>query len=337
MLKRIPVAQIDYIMSLEGFVHAKDEVEVVNNYISEITGKKPQDKDQDDSESLQSREAISVGNFIFTENILTYDTFLSILDDTQRKSRKQSLDNMLNEASTQDPHSKNSSNHTGGAGSNSPQDNTENQKCQLKPSGGHVSILEPIGVEANPNYIDSLLVLTRNQSIELPSELPFIVQVERINEILLRVITGKTDGQHPAFDFQKMMLHMVDMSKYTAFKKLVSQTAHVLKTRTSHYPSMVRTMSKPQTHEVVRNEIAMEEEFVGEDPSAEKNKQTNEGSDEFFNEGLRIIMYDKIIKSGFNHLSIFLDDFNYIYNEVITSTNNDLGGENNFGPDKLDL
>jgi len=163
------------------------------------------------------------------------------------------------------------------------------------------------------------------------------VQVERINEILLRVITGKTDGQHPAFDFKKMILHMVDMSKYTAFKKLVSQTAYVLKARTSHYPSMIRNMSKSQTHEVMKNEIAMEEEVVGEDPSAKKSKPGKEGSDEFFNEGLRIIMYDKIIKSGFNHLSIFLDDFNYIYNEVITSTNNDLGGENNFGQDKLDL
>lgn len=117
MLKRIPVAQIDYIMSLEGFVHAKDEVEVVNNYISELTGKKNQDKDQEDSESLQSREAISVGNFIFTENILTYDTFLSILDDTQKRSRKHSLDNFFNEASTQEPQSKNSSNHTRESGS----------------------------------------------------------------------------------------------------------------------------------------------------------------------------------------------------------------------------
>lgn len=53
--------------------------------------------------------------------------------------------------------------------------------------------------------------------------------------------------------------------------------------------------------------------------------QSAEDRDQYFNEGLRIIMYDKIIKSGFNHLSIFLDDFNYIYNEVITSTNHSLG------------
>ena len=98
-------------------------------------------------------------------------------------------------------------------------------------------------MEANPNYVDSLLVLTRNQSTERPDDLPFIVQVERINEILLRVITGKIDGQHPAFDFKKMIIHMTDMGKYTAFKKLVSQTAHVLRIRTSHYPSLVKKFS----------------------------------------------------------------------------------------------
>ena len=240
----------------------------------------------------------------------------------------------MNEASTQDPNSKNSSNHTGQSESKPDLGNTLDPNEMIKSCGGQPSILEPVGVEANPNYIDSLLVLTKHKSIEAPSELPFIVQVERINEILLRVITGKIDGQHPAFDVQKMMVHMADMSKYTAFKKLVSQTAHVLKTRTSHYPSLVKTMSKPQTEEVVPREIAMDEEE--EDNSGPKKSKKEDNSDEFFNEGLRIIMYDKIIKSGFNHLSIFLDDFNYIYNEVITSTNHDLG-EGNFAPDKLDL
>lgn len=78
LLKRIPVAQIDYIMSLEGFLHAKDEVEVINNYVADISNQ----VNRDDDQSIQSRESISVGNFIFTENIITYDTFLTLLDET---------------------------------------------------------------------------------------------------------------------------------------------------------------------------------------------------------------------------------------------------------------
>ena len=106
LLKRIPVEQIDYIMSLEGFLHAKYEVDVVNNYVTE----KAPNQEQDENQSLQSRESISVGNFIFTENILTYDTFLTLLDDGVKNQRKQSLDSMMNGPSTVDPNSKNSSN-----------------------------------------------------------------------------------------------------------------------------------------------------------------------------------------------------------------------------------
>ena len=93
-------------MSLEGFLHAKYEVDVVNNYVTE----KAPNQEQDENQSLQSRESISVGNFIFTENILTYDTFLTLLDDGVKNQRKQSLDSMMNGPSTVDPNSKNSSN-----------------------------------------------------------------------------------------------------------------------------------------------------------------------------------------------------------------------------------
>lgn len=65
-------------MSLEGFLHAKDEVEVINNYVADISNQ----VNRDDDQSIQSRESISVGNFIFTENIITYDTFLTLLDET---------------------------------------------------------------------------------------------------------------------------------------------------------------------------------------------------------------------------------------------------------------
>ena len=84
------------------------------------------------------------------------------------------------------------------------------------------------------------------------------------------------------------------------------------------------------------NQIAMDEEQIGSESVVKDGEKKTDSKDEFFNEGLRIIMYDKIIKSGFNHLSIFLDDFNYIYNEVITSTNNNLG-EAQFAGDGLDL
>lgn len=80
----------------------------------------------------------------------------------------------------------------------------------------------------------------------------------------------------------------------------------------------------------------MDEEQIGSESVVKDGDKKTDSKDEFFNEGLRIIMYDKIIKSGFNHLSIFLDDFNYIYNEVITSTNNNLG-EAQFAGDGLDL
>jgi hypothetical protein len=241
-----------------------------------------------------------VGNFIFTENVLTYDTFLNLLDESQRMSRKQSLENLFGETNTQDL-------------------NEEILDVSKSQSG----FLQAKSVEANPNYIDSLLLLTDNQSITSPYDLPFIVQIERINEILLRVITGKVDGQHPAFDFKKMMMHMTDMGKYTAFKKLVSQTAHVLKIRTSQYPSLLRKINKHTSHEqgILPNQISLDDQEGNNSGVSQKG----ESKDEYFNEGLRIIMYDKIIKSGFNHLSIFLDDFNYIYNEVITSTNNNLG------------
>ena len=76
---------------------------------------------------------------------------------------------------------------------------------------------------------------------------------------------------------------------------------------------------------------------MDEERSEVKGGESSAGDrEEFFNEGLRIIMYDKIIKSGFNHLSIFLDDFNYIYNEVITSTNMGIG-EGKLMGDTLDL
>jgi len=65
-------------MSLEGFLHAKDEVEVINNYVADISNQ----VNRDDDQSIQSRESISVGNFIFTENIITYDTFLTLLDES---------------------------------------------------------------------------------------------------------------------------------------------------------------------------------------------------------------------------------------------------------------
>lgn len=99
---------------------------------------------------------------------------------------------------------------------------------------------------------------------------------------------------------------------------------------------MVKKISESKPHDVIPNEIAMDEERNGCDAKANELENTDQNRDQFFGEGLRIIMYDKIIKSGFNHLSIFLDDFNYIYNEVITSTNNNLG-DAQYAGDGMDL
>lgn len=47
------------------------------------------------------------------------------------------------------------------------------------------------------------------------------------------------------------------------------------------------------------------------------SENQNQGyEDNLVDNAKSIKIYDKIIKSGFSHLSIFLDDFNFIYNEV---------------------
>lgn len=114
---------------------------------------------------------------------------------------------------------------------------------------------------------------------------------------------------------------MVETQKYQGFRRLVTQTGEVIELRTTHEPELLdkyTKVSKGTDYPAMfifksdkNNQIVVNE-----------TERKSELAENLFDNGLRIMMYDKIVKSGFCHLSIFLDDFNFIYNEVITSTNN---------------
>lgn len=148
-------------------------------------------------------------------------------------------------------------------------------------------------------------------------KMDFMTKIENINEILIRILTARINPSNPDFNIKTLVVSMTDTTKYNAFKRLAGQTAQVIEARTTHQPEILKSLrlfnypgafifkSNPSNVEVI----------------VDQPDKKSELAENLFNNGLRIIMYDKIIKSGFSHLSIFLDDFNYIYNEVITSTN----------------
>ena len=131
-----------------------------------------------------------------------------------------------------------------------------------------------------------------------------------------------------------MVHRMVYVPKYSAFKRLAEQTASVIESRTTNNPSELKSLRHKNFHSTALIFKDDHPEIIGHEHENDTKRMFSRQAT--FDEGLRIIMYDKIIKSGFNHLSIFLDDFNYIYNEVITSTNMGIG-EGKLMGDTLDL
>ena len=149
--------------------------------------------------------------------------------------------------------------------------------------------------------------------------LTFNEKVERINDIFIRIITARISPVNPDFDIETLVHTMVETSKYQAFKRLAAQTGDVIESRTTHQPELLAKLAQKGpgvNHEMFVFKCGQNNKII-----VDESNGNSELAQNLFDNGLRIMMYDKIIKSGFSHLSIFLDDFNYIYNEVITSTN----------------
>jgi len=158
--------------------------------------------------------------------------------------------------------------------------------------------------------------------------------IQRVNEIFIRIITVRIDPDKTDFNIDTIVHKMVFVPKYSAFKRLAEQTASVIEARTTNNPNEIKNLRHKNFHSTALIFKDDHPEIIGHEHEDDTKKMIAKQAT--FDEGLRIIMYDKIIKSGFNHLSIFLDDFNYIYNEVITSTNKNLG-DAQYAGDGMDL
>lgn len=64
MIKKIPMKQIKYILTLDGFKAAKGDVDTVSNYLVNMND----DSDKNDAQSTRSSASFSIANSIFKEN-----------------------------------------------------------------------------------------------------------------------------------------------------------------------------------------------------------------------------------------------------------------------------
>jgi hypothetical protein len=86
LIKQIPIEQIKYILSLDGFKSAKQEVDNISNYLVNMHD---DGEEKAEVQSTVSSKSFSIANSIFKENKLTYDTFLGLLSDPTKDDTKQ--------------------------------------------------------------------------------------------------------------------------------------------------------------------------------------------------------------------------------------------------------
>lgn len=240
------------------------------------------DYKQESSKEL-SIDSFDISSEIFKYNKPYYEGFITAVNYDKKKSRRMSFqqtkvdDNNLGVLKTQDDYTTSQANV-----------NKEVQK---------------------PDEVQKICKNTQKIS--------FITEVQRINELLIRVVTARINPENPEFLIENLIPKMVSTQKYNSFKKLVVQTAQVFQQRVS---GLKKTSSPPNERLFASKEI----EFSQNQGNTEiHNKQSlpkdfNQSLNDATNHRQNILVYQKIVQSGFSHLTIFLEEFDYICNEVYT-------------------
>lgn len=160
---------------------------------------------------------------------------------------------------------------------------------------------------------------SKPQNFKNGQSLTFMNKIQRINDILIKILIARISPVSTDFDIKSMIHSIVEITKYQAFKTLVRQTGEVIEARTTHQPELLAKLAEHSTD--ANSDIFIFKSDQNNKISVDESSKS-ELAENLFDNGLRIMMYDKIVKSGFSHLSIFIDDFNFIYNEVIDCSNN---------------